>query len=188
MYRVVFFLKNLFFLKPPLEVRLSFFPFFLLKILCVACGSKAHHLKTERMMNFIIKTHRMGTIYTKPHLFVLNKGMNSGKPQKEPFTNSFAVIFQNEEDCESLFFIAFSLWKTNFWHQHLVGSVIPFLRLPDFKKEFSPKASLMMVEHEEHQKNVAALKLLEQKEKQFHENINLISDLRRAIVYRYCRK
>jgi hypothetical protein len=78
------------------------------------------------MLNFIIKTHRVGTIYTKPHLFVLNKGMNSGKPQKEPFTNSFVVIFQNEEDCESLYFVAYSLWKTKFWHPYLVGSVIPF--------------------------------------------------------------
>ena len=86
------------------------------------------------MTNFIIKTHRVGTIYSKPHLFLLNKGMNSGKPQKEPFTNSFVIIFQNEEDCESLFFIAYSLWQTKFWHQHLVGSVIPFLRLNDFKK------------------------------------------------------
>ena len=140
------------------------------------------------MLNFIIKTHRVGTIYTKPHLFVLNKGMNSGKPQKEPFTNSFVIIFQNEEDCESVFFIAYSLWQTKFWHQHLVGSVIPFLRLNDFKKEFNPQSRLMMVEHEQHQKNVAALKLLEQKEKQFHENINLINDMRRVILYRYCRK
>ena len=140
------------------------------------------------MLNFIIKTHKVGTIYTKPHLFVLNKGMNSGKPQKEPFTNSFVVIFQNEEDCESLFFIAYSLWQTKFWHQHLVGSVIPFLRLNDFKKQFNPQANLLMVEHEEHKKNVAALKLLEQKEKQFHENINLINDMRRVILYRYCRK
>ncbi|WP_394344748.1 DUF6943 family protein [Flavobacterium gawalongense] len=69
-----------------------------------------------------------------------------------------------------------------------MGSVIPFLRLPDFKKEFNPKVNLMMEEHEQHQKNVAALKLLEQKEKQFHENINLINDLRRVILYRYCRK
>jgi hypothetical protein len=91
------------------------------------------------MLNFIIKTHRVGTIYTKPHLFILNKGMNSGKPQKEPFTNSFVVLFQNEDECESLFFIAYSLWKTKFWHQFLCGSVIPFLRLPDFKKEFFPK-------------------------------------------------
>jgi hypothetical protein len=140
------------------------------------------------MLNFIIKTHRVGTIYTKPHLFILNKGMNSGKPQKEPFTNSFVIILQNEEELESLFFIAYSLWQTKFWHPFLVGSVIPFLRLPDFKNEFNPKASLMMSEHNEHIKNVAALKLLEQKEKQFHQNSNLINDLRKVILYRYCRK
>jgi hypothetical protein len=140
------------------------------------------------MLNFIIKTHRVGTIYTKPHLFVLNKGMNSGKPQKEPFTNSFVVLFQNEDECESLFFIAYSLWKTKFWHKFLCGSVIPFLRLPDFKKEFFPKAKVMMEEYEQHVKHIAALKLLEQREKQFHENINLINDMRRVILYRYCNK
>ncbi|MBC7524768.1 MAG: hypothetical protein H7239_10050 [Flavobacterium sp.] len=140
------------------------------------------------MLNFIIKTHRKGTVYVKPHLFILNKGMNSGKPQKEAFTNSFVVIFQNQEDCESIYFVAYSLWQTKFWHQYLVGSVIPFLRLPDFSREFNPKANTMMQEHEEHQKNMAALKILEQKEKQFHENINLINDLRRVILYRYCKR
>ena len=140
------------------------------------------------MLNFIIKTHQKETLYTKPHLFILNKGMNSGKPQKEPFTNSFVVIFEKEEDCENLFFIAYSLWQTKFWHPHLVGSVIPFLRLNDFKKEFNPQASLMMVEHEQHQKNIAALQLLEKKEKQYKEDILLINDLRKAILYRYCRK
>ncbi len=153
-------------------------------------ASSARHiiLKTESMPNFIIKTHQKDTAYTKPHLFILNKGMNSGKPQKEPFTNSFVVIFQNEEDCENIYFVAYSLWKTKFWHPYLVGSVIPFLRLPDFSKEFNPKASAIMQEHEEHQKNITALKLLEKKEKQFHENINLINDLRRVILYRYSKK
>ena len=146
------------------------------------------NFKLDSMLNFIIKTHQKETIYAKPHLFILNKGMNSGKPQKELFTNSFVVIFQNETDCESIYFVAYSLWKTKFWHQHLVGSVIPFLRLSDFSKEFNPKASLMMREHEEHKKNMTTLKLLEQKEKHFHENINLINDLRRVILYRYCKK
>ena len=140
------------------------------------------------MPNFIIKTHQKNTSYTKPHLFILNKGINSGKPQKEPFTNSFVIIFQNETDCESIYYVAYSLWKTNFWHPHLVGSVIPFLRLHNFSKEFNLKASLMMQEHEEHQKNVEAIKLLEKKEKQFHENINLINDLKRVILYRYSKK
>ena len=139
------------------------------------------------MQNFIIKTHQKGTIYAKPHLFLLNKGLNSGKPQKEPFTNSFVVIFDLEQDCENLYFVAYSLWKTNFWHQHLVGSVIPFLRIHDFKKEFFIKSKIMMEEHEAHVKHIAALKILELKEKQFHENINLINDMRRVILYRYCK-
>ena len=140
------------------------------------------------MQNFIIKTHQKGTIYSKPHLFLLNKGMNSGKPQKEPFTNSFVVIFDLEQDCENLYFVAYSLWQTKFWHQFLIGSVIPFLRLSDFKKEFFLKSKMMMEEHEAHVKHIAALKLLEQKEKQFHENISLINDMRRVILHRYCNR
>jgi hypothetical protein len=80
------------------------------------------------------------------------------------------------------------LWQTKFWHPFLIGSVIPFLRLPDFIKEFNPQSRLMMVEHEQHLKNVAALKLLEQKENQRKEELMLINDLRKAILYRYCRK
>ncbi|CAM3801804.1 hypothetical protein FLGE108171_15445 [Flavobacterium gelidilacus] len=140
------------------------------------------------MQNFIIKTHQKETIYSKPHLFILNKGLNSGKPQKEQFTNSFVLLFQTEEDCENLYFVAFSLWKTKFWHQFLIGSVIPFLRLSDFKKEFFLKSKNLMQEHEAHVKHIAALKVLEQQEKHFHDNINLINDMRRVILYRYCNK
>ncbi|TBX66149.1 hypothetical protein EZL74_11215 [Flavobacterium silvisoli] len=139
------------------------------------------------MTNYIIKSHRIGTSYARPHIFILNKGMNSGKPNKEPYANSFVIIFQQEEDCENYYFVAFSLWQTKFWHQFLIGSVIPFLRLQDFKKEFNERAKTMMEEHEQHLKHIAALKLLEQKEKQFHENINLINEMRRVILYRYCK-
>ena len=156
---------------------------------CAGTGKRESLIfKSEAMTNFIIKTHRKDTLYKMPHLFILNKGMNSGKPQKEPFTNSFVIIFQQEVDCDNFYFIAFSLWQTKFWHQYLTGSVIPFLRLPDFKKEFNPRAKSMMEEHEQHQKNIAALKLLEQKENQFHENLKLINDLRRVIMYRYCKR
>lgn len=138
-------------------------------------------------MNFIIKTHRVGTSYTKPHFFILNKGLNSGKPQKEPFTNSFVIIFKNEEDAESLYYIAYSLWKSKFWEQHLIGSVIPFLRIIDFKNQYNSKANAMMQEHKQHLKNIAALKLLQQSENHFNKNLNLINDLRRVILYRYCK-
>ena len=138
-------------------------------------------------MNFIIKTHTKDTQYNKHCLFLLNKGLNSGKPQKEPFTNSFVIIFENQEDVDNIFFISYSLWKTKFWHQFLIGSVIPFLRLQEFKKEFNQKVNALMQEHEKHKKSVAALKLLEEKENQFLKNLNLISDLRKAIIYQYIK-
>ena len=141
-----------------------------------------------KIMNFIIKTHTKDTQYNKPCLFLLNKGLNSGKPQKEPFTNSFVIIFENQDDVDNVFFISYSLWKTKFWHQFLIGSVIPFLRLQEFKKEFNQKVNALMQEHEKHKKSVAALKLLEEKENQFLKNLNLISDLRKAIIYQYIKQ
>ena len=138
-------------------------------------------------MNFIVKTHKKDTIYNKPHFFVLNKGMNSGKPQNEPFTNSFVVIFDNQEDLENIYFVAYSLWKAKFWHQFLIGSVIPFLRLFDFKKEFSSRVKTMLEEFENHQKNIAALKLLEEQEIHFVNNLKLVNDIRNVIINRYCK-
>jgi hypothetical protein len=140
------------------------------------------------MLKFIIKTHKKEAIYTKPHLFLLNKGMNSGKPQIEPFTNSFVIIFENESDFDTINLTAYALWKTKFWHQFLRGSVIPFLSLYDIRKEFSMKVNQEIKDHEEHVKSVQALKLLEQSEKRFHENLNLINDMRRVILYRYISK
>lgn len=140
------------------------------------------------MLKFIIKTHKKGIIYTKPHLFLLNKGMNSGKPQKEPFTNSFVIIFENESDFDTINLTAYALWKTKFWHQFLKGSVIPFLSLQDIRKEFTMKVNQEIKDHKEHVKNVETLKLLEQSEKRFHENLNLINDMRRVILHRYCNR
>jgi len=140
------------------------------------------------MPNFIIKTYRQDTRYSNPSLFILNKGLNSGKPQRTPFANSFVVIFENEEDCENIYWVTYSLWKSKFWHRNLVGSVIPFLRMADFIREFSAKAEEMMQDFEQHKKDVEALRLLELKEKQFHQNINLINDLKRVILHRYHKK
>ncbi|WP_291242833.1 hypothetical protein, partial [Flavobacterium sp.] len=125
------------------------------------------------------------TQYANPHFFVLNKGQNSGKPQNEPFTNSFVLVFQTEEQKENVYWIAMSLWKSNFWHQHLKGSVIPFISIYEFKNEFNPKVTRVMREHEQHLKNVQALKLLQEKENNFNKNIHLINEIRSAILLRY---
>ncbi len=137
------------------------------------------------MPNFIVKTHRKNVVYTGNQIYILNKGSNSGKPQKKPFTNSFVIIFQNEDDTESVYWLAYSLWKSKFWHQSLCGSVIPFLRLTDFKKNFNPKLSEMILNFELHQKQINTLRLLEEKEQNFQKNLILINELRRSILHNY---
>jgi hypothetical protein len=140
------------------------------------------------MPNFIIKTHQKNAVYRANQIFILNKGMNSGKPQKEPFTNSFVILFQNDEDAETVYWLAYSLWKAKFWHQSLLGSVIPFLRITDFKKDFMSKVNEMLQEHELHKKQIQALRLLEQKEDQLQKNIILINELRRSILNSYSKR
>lgn len=130
------------------------------------------------MPNFIIKTHQKDTVYNGNRIFILNKGLNSGKPAKEPFTNSFVILFQNEEDTETVYWLAYSLWKAKFWHPSLIGSVIPFLRIQEFKKAFNTKLDLMLCEHEQHLKQVQVLRLLEQREDQLQQNLVLIEELR----------
>ncbi|MEZ7499604.1 hypothetical protein QO200_12755 [Flavobacterium sp. Arc3] len=139
------------------------------------------------MQNFIIKTHQKDTAYKGNQIFILNKGMNSGKPQKEPFTNSFVIMFPDEKDAETIYWLAYSLWKSKFWHQFLIGSVIPFLRIKDFKKNFDSKVNAMMQEHEFHKKHVQALRLLEQKEVQLCQNIQFINEIRRTILHSYSK-
>ena len=139
------------------------------------------------MPNFIVKTYRKDVVFSGNQIYILNKGLNSGKPQKEPFTNSFVIIIQNQEDAETVYWLAYGLWKAKFWHQSLCGSVIPFLRLPEFKKSFIPKVTQMISDFEQHQKQVNALRLLEQQEQHFQKNLSLINELRRTILYNYVK-
>jgi hypothetical protein len=140
------------------------------------------------MLNFIIKTHQKDTVYKGNQIFILNKGMNSGKPQKEPFTNSFVIMFPDEKDAETVYWLAYSLWMSNFWYPFLIGSVIPFLRIQDFKKDFDSKVNEMMQDYELHLKQIKALRLLLEKEDQLKQKSFLINEMRRAILSRYCSK
>ena len=160
------------------------------RILCNHGGkTKEFNLLNPCIMDTIfIKTHQLGAHYAKPHFFVLSKGLNSGKPDNQPFTNSFVLVFQTEEQKENIFYVALSLWKTKFWHPYLKGSVIPFIALYDFKKEFNPKATRMMREHEQHLKHIQALKLLQEQENHHNKNLHLINELKNAIMMRYRRK
>jgi hypothetical protein len=86
------------------------------------------------MSKFHIKTHKPGRTYSAPHFFILNKGLNSGKPLEKPCTNCFVVQTGNEATKNNLFNLSLMLQIGGFYKFHLKGSVIPFITLKDCDK------------------------------------------------------
>jgi hypothetical protein len=134
-------------------------------------------------MNFIIKTHKKDTQYNKPCLFLLNKGLNSGKPKKEPFTNSFVIIFENQDDLETMYFLSYNLWRTKFWNQYLIGSVIEFIRIGDVKKVLYLKSKEVIQKTEHFEKQKKIIQLIEQKESQYKKELILMDNIRTSILH-----
>ena len=134
-----------------------------------------------------IKSHRNGCTYTQPHFFVLNKGMNSGKPMSMSCPNSFVVLAKDETEKEFYYWLSFGLWRSKSFHPCLRGSVIPFIVISDYASTIKEGANLANANLAEFTKSIEALKFLELKEKQFHENLRLIQDAKRVIFRKALR-
>ncbi len=137
---------------------------------------------------FTFSIHSFNNASTKailqPHFFILNKGLNSGKPLEKPCPNCFVITTKNEEEKEFLYWLCWGLWQSKKFHQLLTGSVIPFVRLYEFKLFIMQQAAIAFAEKEQYNKNVKALQQLEQLEKNYKQNLMLIMDAKRAIFQR----
>ena len=120
----------------------------------------------------------------QPHFFILNKGLNSGKPLEKPCPNCFIITVKNDEEKEFLYWLCWGLWQSKkFYHLH-IGSVIPFVRLYEFKPYLKEQAAAAFAAKEQYNKNIKALQQLEQLEKNYKQNLLLIQDTKRAIFQR----
>jgi hypothetical protein len=140
------------------------------------------------MQTFIVKSANTKEEIRKPHFYVLNKGMNSGKPLLLPCPNCFKIETENEVFKETLYWVSFALWRSKAFHPFLIGSVIPFIRIGDFKQLISEKLEVVELNPASFAETVKKLQFIELKEKQFKENLVLIQELKRAYVYKYFNK
>ena len=86
------------------------------------------------MINFQIKTYQVGRSYQKPHFFILNKGLNSGKPYTAPVRNSYVISTETIEQKEALFHLSYMLLEARYYRFYLKGTVIPFICIKDVEK------------------------------------------------------
>lgn len=120
----------------------------------------------------------------QPHFFILNKGLNSGKPLEKPCPNCFVLVVNSQEEKEFLYWLCWGLWQSKKFHYLHTGSVIPFIRLHEFKPFIKEQAATAFAEKEQYNKNVKALQQLEALEKNYKQNLLLIMDAKRAIFRR----
>jgi len=140
------------------------------------------------MYTFIVKSASVKEEISKPHFFVLCKGLNSGKPIAEKCPNSFIIQAETDEFKEILYWISFALWRTKAFHPYLRGSVIPFICIGDYKQLIVEKVEVVNANPIKFAETIKQLSFIEMKEKQLKENLKLIQELKRAYVYSYFYK
>jgi hypothetical protein len=132
------------------------------------------------MINYEIKTHQINRTYKSLHFFVLNKGLNSGRPMNEPCPNCFVVTTQTEKERESLYYLCLSLQIGRYFGFYIKGSVIPFICINDVRKVLN--TALQNYEQQQWQFKVEKFKKITVYEENLMKQLKLISDLKIALI------
>ena len=130
--------------------------------------------------NYEIKTHKLGRTYIKPHFFILNKGLNSGRPMNEPCPNCFIVILETKEQRESLYYLCLSLQIGQYFKFYIKGSVIPFITIDDTRKVLNK--ALQNYEEDRWKSRVEKLKKITKYEENLKQQIKTIGQLKLALL------
>ena len=130
-----------------------------------------------------IKTHKMKNIYLEKHFFILSKGNNSGKPMETPCPNCFVCLCGDEEEKQHLYWLFYGLWQGMYFNPFLTGSVIPFIRLEDLKQVVKIALAKVELQPQQFDKNISMMQLLDEKAKIIKEQIKLIKQTKKALMY-----
>ena len=134
------------------------------------------------MSTFELKTHQIGRNYSNPHFFILNKGLNSGKPLSNPCPNCFVVITKTQTEKNTLFHLSMMLQIGGFYAINLVGSVIPFLRIKDCRNTIIMGLNSTSSTDSVMQETVNIISAISKKEKELIEATNKITALKIAYI------
>lgn len=121
-------------------------------------------------------------------IYALCKGSNSGKPLEKPCPNCFAILCKDEQQREFYKSLLCGLWISKAFHQILVGSVIEFIRINDFKKLVAESAAFLQPKQAAFENDLKKIKSYEQLERQYLSQAAFLSDLKKAIIYRHLRR
>lgn len=140
------------------------------------------------MLKHKIKTHKIGSTYSVPHFFILNKGEQSGKPAQMYWSNCFVFIAETNEEKEFYFFVFLGLWELGFFKKALIGSVVQYIRIGDLTDIAEEAVNNINTGNRQWSDVSGAITQLEQKKTVLLQQIDYIIKIRRVMLYRLVRK
>ena|ERR1700752_1984287 len=140
------------------------------------------------MLKSKIKTHKSGKAYNQPHFFILNKGLNSGKPLPHYCSNCFVFLADDQEEKEFYFFLLLGLWELRFFRKHLMGSVIDYIRLGDLIDVIEETINAVNTGNRSFSDIQNALAQIEQAKDSLQKQLSYLMQLRKSLFYRYLKK
>jgi hypothetical protein len=145
-------------------------------------------LKKSIMLKSKIKTHKMGSTYNQPHFFILNKGLNSGKPFNHYVCNSFVFLADNKAEKEFYYFLLLGLWELRFFRKHLKGSVIEYVRLGDVIDVIEETLNSVNTGNRSFSDVQNTLAQIEALQANLQTQLDYLMQLRKSLFYKYLKK
>lgn len=134
------------------------------------------------MLKFKLITYRPEAEYKGSHFFILNKGLNSGKPLNNPCPNCFVCIANSEDEKDELFWLVFGLWQGKVFYQNLLGSVIRYIRKDDLRDNISHGIFKFEQNIEKARKNISAIVKIEENRLNILKQNKLMNELKQALI------
>lgn len=107
----------------------------------------------------LIKCYNPEKLPPQNCFYILNKGNNSGRPMEKPCPNCFIVYFAPEDTelKEFYYYLVYGMWQAKAFYPHLIGSVIPFIRIGTVKHLIRVNENTVLSKLDNFRKLIAAI-------------------------------
>lgn len=139
------------------------------------------------MKQYTLKTYRSSAEVKINCFYILNKGMNSGRPHPKPFVNSFTFVADNPDEMEMFYWITFAAWQAKLFHPYLKGSVIPFVTIMDVGQVINDASKKCIVNPGRVGNLLKTFHTLNQLECKYDRLIKLTTEAKRAAALKFIK-
>ena len=149
---------------------------------------KEQTFKNCFMLKHKIKSHKSGKIYNQSHFFILNKGLNAGKPFRHYVCNSFVFLADDKNERDFYYFMLQGIWELRLLRPYLKGTAIEFVRLGDVidvLEEVLNSVNSGSRSFYDVQNSLAQIEVLQTN---LQSQLSHLMQLRKALFYKYLKK